>query len=125
MSLRKFSWRSLRQRPGRTILTVLSIIIGVATTVSFAVVTASTRDAYRNMFSLVTGRTSLEISAPGDIQILNNYVTLHSRTEFVDADDPKLKRHLLRLWLQFPEGRSYMRKYPTIYDGIPHTIRRG
>ncbi len=61
---------------------------------------------------------------PGDIQILNNFVTFHSRTEFVDADRPELKRHMLRLWLQFPEGRAFLRKYPTIYDGVPHTITR-
>jgi len=61
---------------------------------------------------------------PGDIQLLNNYVTFHSRTEFVDAEPPELKRHMLRLWLQFPEGRTFLRKYPTIYDGIPHTVDR-
>jgi len=47
---------------------------------------------------------------PGDMQILNNHVTLHSRTEFVDHDDPALKRTLFRLWLappaslRLPEG---------------------
>ena len=61
---------------------------------------------------------------PGDIQLLNNFVTFHARTNFVDADDPAEKRHLLRLWLQLPDGRSFLRKYPTIYDGIPHTIDR-
>lgn len=59
---------------------------------------------------------------PGDIQLLNNYVTFHSRTEFVDAEAPELKRHMLRLWLQFADGRTFLRKYPTIYDGIPHTV---
>ncbi|MGE0626806.1 MAG: TauD/TfdA family dioxygenase [Hyphomicrobiaceae bacterium] len=35
----------------------------------------------------------------GDIQFLNNRVTLHSRTDYTDPPDPALKRHLLRLWL--------------------------
>lgn len=61
---------------------------------------------------------------PGDIQFLNNYTTLHARTDFVDADDPAKKRHLLRLWLQMADGRSFLRQYPTIYDGIAHTINR-
>lgn len=61
---------------------------------------------------------------PGDIQLLNNFITFHARTDFVDADDPAEKRHLLRLWLQLPDGRSFLRKYPTIYDGIAHTINR-
>ena len=92
MSLRKFSWRSLRQRPGRTILTVLSIIIGVATTVSFAVVTASTRDAYRNMFSLVTGRTSLEISAPGDNRFSADVAKTAAATPGVEVAAPTVRR---------------------------------
>jgi alpha-ketoglutarate-dependent taurine dioxygenase len=61
---------------------------------------------------------------PGDIQLLNNYVTFHARTNFVDADEPAKKRHLLRLWLQLPDGRSFLRAYPTIYDGIPCTLKR-
>lgn len=61
---------------------------------------------------------------PGDIQILNNFTTFHARTSFVDADEPEKKRHLLRLWLQFPDGRAFLRRYPTIYDGVPHTIDR-
>ncbi len=60
----------------------------------------------------------------GDMQFLNNYVTFHSRTEYVDWDEPERKRHLLRLWLQFPAGRAHMAKYPVLYDGIPATLRR-
>ncbi len=41
----------------------------------------------------------------GDIQLLHNHVTVHSRTEFVDFDEPEKKRHLLRLWLATPKGR--------------------
>lgn len=35
----------------------------------------------------------------GDIQFLNNYVTLHTRRAFEDWPEPERKRHLLRLWL--------------------------
>lgn len=38
----------------------------------------------------------------GDMQILNSYVTLHSRTAYEDFDEPDLKRHLIRLWLAIP-----------------------
>lgn len=38
----------------------------------------------------------------GDLQLLNNYVTLHSRTPFEDFDEPDRKRHLFRLWLAVP-----------------------
>lgn len=42
---------------------------------------------------------------PGDIQFLNNYVTLHSRTAFEDAPELERRRHLLRLWLAVPDLR--------------------
>lgn len=65
MSLRRYSLRSLRQRPGRALLTITSIIIGVGAIVSFSVTTQTTRGAYKQMFSLVTGRTSLEVATDG------------------------------------------------------------
>lgn len=43
---------------------------------------------------------------PGDIQFLNNYVILHSRTGWEDADDPKQRRLLLRLWLNVANART-------------------
>ena len=43
---------------------------------------------------------------PGDIQILSNWTTFHSRTEFEDFEEPARKRRLLRLWQQVPHGRE-------------------
>jgi hypothetical protein len=49
---------------------------------------------------------SVEIPfTPGDIQFLNNYVTLHSRRGYEDWPEPNRRRHLLRLWLSDPEAR--------------------
>jgi hypothetical protein len=42
---------------------------------------------------------------PGDIQFLNNFVTLHTRREYRDWPEASRKRHLLRLWLTDPDGR--------------------
>ncbi len=42
---------------------------------------------------------------PGDILLLNNWTTLHRRSEFVDHDEPELRRHLLRVWLSMPNSR--------------------
>ena len=36
----------------------------------------------------------------GDIQFVNNYSVLHSRTAYEDHTDESRKRHLLRLWLR-------------------------
>jgi len=43
---------------------------------------------------------------PGDIQFLNNYAIIHTRTAFRDEPDPDKRRLLLRLWLNLHEGRT-------------------
>jgi hypothetical protein len=59
-------------------------------------------------------RTNVEACAvdmdfqPGDIQFLNNFVTLHTRREFEDWPEPARKRHLLRLWLSDPASRPLL-----------------
>lgn len=42
---------------------------------------------------------------PGDFQLLNNHVTLHSRTAYEDYDDPAKKRSLLRSWICNPDSQ--------------------
>jgi hypothetical protein len=42
---------------------------------------------------------------PGDIQLLNNYTTVHWRTGYVDHPEPERKRRLYRLWLNRPGTR--------------------
>ncbi|KAJ7650364.1 hypothetical protein FB45DRAFT_887704 [Roridomyces roridus] len=41
----------------------------------------------------------------GDMQLLNSFVTLHSRTPFMDYEDPDRKRHLMRLWMSIPTSQ--------------------
>lgn len=43
---------------------------------------------------------------PGEMMLINNYTTLHSRTNFKDT--PEQKRMLLRLWLDVPGGRPVL-----------------
>jgi alpha-ketoglutarate-dependent taurine dioxygenase len=42
---------------------------------------------------------------PGDILLLNNWVTLHRRSAFEDHDDLSKKRCLFRGWLSMPNSR--------------------
>lgn len=42
---------------------------------------------------------------PGDVQILNNHVILHSRTAYEDHDEPEKKRSLLRAWIATPNSQ--------------------
>jgi hypothetical protein len=53
----------------------------------------------------ISERESLRLSMgfqQGDIQFINNHQILHAREDYEDYDDPKLKRHLLRMWISFP-----------------------
>ena len=49
---------------------------------------------------------------PGDMQFINNYTTLHSRTEFVNGPGPDQNRHMLRLWLKFPRPWPLAPNFP-------------
>ena len=42
---------------------------------------------------------------PGDVLLLNNWITLHRREAFNDHDEPELRRHILRIWLAMPNSR--------------------
>jgi hypothetical protein len=48
----------------------------------------------------------------GDIQLINNYTILHSRTGFRDGELPHQKRHMLRLWLKFPTPWPLSPEFP-------------
>ncbi len=41
----------------------------------------------------------------GDIQLINNYAVLHSRSDFVDYPEPERKRNMLRMWINSHVGR--------------------
>lgn len=67
---------------------------------------------------------------PGDIQLLNNSVILHARTNFIDHDELERRRHLLRLWLNVEGGRPvdpaaypYRRGVPTgVARSVAHNV---
>lgn len=45
------------------------------------------------------------LQEPGDVLLLNNWVTLHRRSAFEDFDTPEEKRCLFRIWLSMPNSR--------------------
>lgn len=61
----------------------------------------------------------------GDMQLLNNYVTLHSRTPFEDYDEPDCKRHLLRLWLAVPNSQPLPDDWVEYYGDVRAGAVRG
>lgn len=63
---------------------------------------------------------------PGDLQIINSHVTLHSRTDFTDHQDPAHKRLLFRLWLAPPDGDRLPESWRVLYKAVePGTVRGG
>ena len=62
---------------------------------------------------------------PGDMQMLNNHVTLHSRTAFEDHDDPALKRCLFRLWLAPPDWPVLPESWRPAYGSVEAGTVRG
>jgi len=55
-------------------------------------------DAYDALASSAAHCLEMELR-PGDIQLISNHTVVHSRSAYVDHEDPGLRRHLLRLWL--------------------------
>lgn len=63
---------------------------------------------------------------PGDVQILNSHVTLHSRTAFLDYQEPAEKRLLFRLWLAPPNSPRLPDTWLPAYRSVaPGTVRGG
>lgn len=48
----------------------------------------------------------------GDLQFANNYMVMHSRTEFDDFADAERRRKMLRLWLKMPNARTLASDFP-------------
>ena len=60
---------------------------------------------------------------PGDLQLLDNHVIYHGRTDYADTDGTNQDRLLLRLWLATPNSRelppSYVPIWGTVAPGVP------
>ena len=92
MSLRRYTTRAMFQRPGRTILTLLSIVIGVAAAVAIDVGTATTRESYQKMFATVTGKATLEITAAGGVNFDEKLLDVVQKTPGVVAASPVVEK---------------------------------
>lgn len=80
-----------------------------------------------DIFDRLCADPALQLSfsmQPGDIQIGNNYSILHSRTKYVDHDDPQRRRHLYRLWLTLENSRPLPEVFGTTREFGPSYARR-
>ncbi|CAN5265717.1 TauD/TfdA family dioxygenase [soil metagenome] len=62
---------------------------------------------------------------PGDMQWINNHIVLHSRTDFVDFDEPERKRHLFRLWIASPDAPALPESWRLAYKDVEARAVRG
>lgn len=62
---------------------------------------------------------------PGDLQIINSHVTVHSRTDFTDHAAPELKRLLFRLWLAPTDGARLPESWGVLYRAVGAATVRG
>lgn len=60
---------------------------------------------------------------PGDVQLVNNLIVMHTRTEYEDFPEPERKRHLLRLWLATPDGWPLPPAFYERYGADPESGR--
>lgn len=61
----------------------------------------------------------------GDMQLLNSFVTLHSRTPFEDYEQLDDKRHLMRLWLSIPISQPLPPQWAEYWGDIRAGAVRG
>ena len=62
---------------------------------------------------------------PGDILLLNNWITYHRRSAFQDHRDIARRRHLLRIWLAMPNSRPPDLAFLAHYGAIEAGAIRG
>jgi len=65
MTLIRYSLGEAMRRPGRTLLTLAGVVIGVAAMLSISMTVDSTRRVYGELFSTLAGRADLEITPDG------------------------------------------------------------
>jgi len=63
MNLLHIILRQWRQRPARTLLSILSVAIGVAAVLGVALAQSSVRLGYRKLLAAVEGHAALEVAA--------------------------------------------------------------
>lgn len=62
---------------------------------------------------------------PGDMQIMNDYCTVHSRTQFEDHAEPEHGRTLYRLWLSLPGSMALPPEWAGFYRSTRANSVRG
>ena len=92
MVYRQLGFREARKHPGRAILTLASVAIGVAAVVAVTFTTNSTQNAFDQIFRSLAGRANLEIAAPIGESISASLANEVAEISGVEAVAPRLQR---------------------------------
>ena len=92
MIYRRLGLREARQHPGRALLTMASVAIGVAAVVAVTFTTRSTQTAFDEIFQSLAGRASLEVVAPIGQTVPADLAEKISAVPGVEAIAPRLQR---------------------------------
>jgi putative ABC transport system permease protein len=95
MTLWKLIIRETRRRPGRVMLTLLSIAIGTAAVVSVSLGTRATRAASRQMYQSLSGRAALEVVAEGNGDFAQTLGAALEAVPGVRAAVPSVQRYTI------------------------------
>ncbi|HEY2838371.1 MAG TPA: FtsX-like permease family protein [Pirellulales bacterium] len=87
-----YVWAELKQRRGRTLLTLFSVVIAVSAIVAVTSATATTREAYQRVFEMLAGRADLEVVARGGGRFRESMADELSEIEGVRAMVPIFHR---------------------------------
>lgn len=120
-----YRWPVYEYHDGRLSCRYSRRMIEFAQQTTGARLTRVEKEAFDALDSLIA-ELQLDIDfEAGDIQFLNNYVILHSRTEFEDHPEPERRRHLLRIWLAAHDGRTLspeVKAERNVRDGVPRRL---
>jgi len=93
MPLRKISLREFQGRPLRSVLTLLSIVIGVSAIVATSLATNSAKLAQIAMVQSVTGKSALEVEGIGGASFDGKPLEFLASTPGVQVASPVLRRY--------------------------------
>src|SRR5215469_18791664 len=91
MNLWVYNLREMQRRPGRMLLTLLGIALGLATVVATRLTIRTVDRAYRDLFEGIAGRPALEITANGQGGFSENEATGPEQIRGVQAVVPRIQ----------------------------------
>jgi len=93
MALWRVSWKEFRSRPLRALLTLTSIVIGVAAIVAVQLTIEESRHSQQSMLKAVAGNASLEVASVGNSPFETTIVRQLTEIEGVTIATPIVRRY--------------------------------